>query len=221
MATPIFPAMKFLVILILAAEPIILPFNNALTCFEQGQAYIEPIATSYEQTDNINQGWYTPNGKWVYDTVKRICESTKMPMPKIMYSGIAIPNAFAYGSPKYGNRIAITQGMFDRLENEEIEAVIGHEIGHLKHKDVQVMMLASLLPSLLSTIGHSLIWSSMFNRRNSGGTMGIAFAAIIGSFILSLVCRSLGRTRESYADIHAVQHVPGGRRKLQDGLAKI
>ena len=49
MATPIFPAMKFLVILILAAEPIILPFNNALTCFEQGQAYIETIATYYEQ----------------------------------------------------------------------------------------------------------------------------------------------------------------------------
>ena len=58
--------MKFLVILILAAEPIILPLNNTLTCFEQGQAYIETIATYYEQTDNINQGWYTQNGKLVY-----------------------------------------------------------------------------------------------------------------------------------------------------------
>ncbi len=66
MATPIFPEMKFLVILILAAEPIILPFNNALTCSEQGQAYIETIATYYEQTDTINQGWYTVNGKLVY-----------------------------------------------------------------------------------------------------------------------------------------------------------
>ena len=66
MATPIFSAMKFLVILILAAEPIILPFNNALTCFEQGQAYIETIATYYDQTDTLNQGWYTQNGKLVY-----------------------------------------------------------------------------------------------------------------------------------------------------------
>ena len=66
MATPIFPEMKFLVILILAAEPIILPLNNALTCSEQGQAYIETIATYYEQTDTINQGWYTVNGKLVY-----------------------------------------------------------------------------------------------------------------------------------------------------------
>ena len=66
MATPIFPEMKFLVILILAAEPIILPFNNALTCSEQGQAYIETIATYHEQTDNSNQGWYTKKGKLVY-----------------------------------------------------------------------------------------------------------------------------------------------------------
>ncbi len=181
--------------------------------------FIEKIykVREIKKTENIGR----TNGQWIYDTVKRICESTKMPMPKIMYSNIAIPNAFAYGSPRYGNRIAITQGLFDRLELEEIEAVIGHEIGHLKHKDVQIMMVASLLPSILSMIGHSLIWSSIFSRRNSGGTIAIAFAAIIGSFILSLVCRSLGRTRESYADMHAVQHVPDGRRKLQEGLAKI
>tara|TARA_R110002096_G_scaffold56135_1_gene143640 strand:+ start:290 stop:481 length:192 start_codon:yes stop_codon:yes gene_type:complete len=58
--------MKFLVILILAAEPIILPFNNSLTCSQQGQAYIETIAKYYDQTDTLNQGWYTEKGKLVY-----------------------------------------------------------------------------------------------------------------------------------------------------------
>jgi hypothetical protein len=66
MATPIFSEMKFLVILILAAEPIILPFNNSLTCSQQGQAYIETIAKYYDQTDTLNQGWYTEKGKLVY-----------------------------------------------------------------------------------------------------------------------------------------------------------
>ena len=181
--------------------------------------FIEKIykVREIKKTDKISNA----SGQWVYDTVNRICKSTKIPMPKIMYSNIAIPNSFAYGSPRYGNRIAITQGLFDKLELEEIEAVIGHEIGHLKHKDVQIMMVASLLPSILSMLGHSLIWSSIFNRRNSGATIGIAIAALIGSFILSLVCRSLGRTRETYADMHCVQHVPDGRRKLQEGLAKI
>ena len=192
--------------------------------FNLGQWYFAPkfIEKMYKvreikKTEKISNA----SGQWVYDTVNRICESSKISVPKIMYSNIAIPNAFAYGSPRYGNRIAITQGLFDRLELEEIEAVIGHEIGHLKHKDVQIMMVASLLPSILSMIGHSLIWSSIFNRRNSGGVLAIAFAAIIGGFILGLVCRSLGRTRETYADLHCEQHVSDGGRKLQEGLAKI
>jgi len=58
--------MKYLIILILSAEPIILPFNNALTCFEQGQSYIETIAQYYNQTDTLDQGWYTEKGKLVY-----------------------------------------------------------------------------------------------------------------------------------------------------------
>ena len=66
MAITIFSEMKFLVILILAAEPIILPFNNSLTCSQQGQAYIETIAKYYDQTDTLNQGWYTEKGKLVY-----------------------------------------------------------------------------------------------------------------------------------------------------------
>ena len=172
-----------------------------------------------KKTDKIRN----VDGQWIYDTVDRICKSTNMQVPKIMYSDIAIPNAFAYGSPKYGNRISITQGLFNipNIELEEIEAIIGHEIGHLKNKDVQVMMVASFLPAILTMIGHSLIWSSLFNRRNSGGTLAIAFAAIIGAFILNLVCKSLGRRREDYADEHARQHVKEGGRKLQEGLVKI
>ena len=66
MAITILPEMKFLVILILAAEPIILPFNNSLTCSQQGQAYIEKISTYYYKSLTKDQGWYTTKGKLVY-----------------------------------------------------------------------------------------------------------------------------------------------------------
>ena len=181
-----------------------------------------------KKTDSIacdNPEIKSVSGQWIYDTVERICKSANMQVPKIMYSDFKVANAFAYGSPKYGKRIAITRGLSDMadpsVELEEIEAIIGHELGHIKHKDVEVMMVASFLPSILSTLGHSLIWSSMFNRRNSGGTLAIAFAAIIGAFILGLVCKSLGRRREDYADMFARQHVKEGGRKLQEGLVKI
>ena len=58
--------MKYLVVLILSANPVILPFNTSLTCFEQGQSYIETIAKYYDKTDTLNQGWYTEKGKLVY-----------------------------------------------------------------------------------------------------------------------------------------------------------
>ena len=182
-----------------------------------------------KKTDTIscdNPEIKSVSGQWIYDTVERICKSANMPVPKIMYSDIKVPNAFAYGSPKYGKRIAITQGLTSGMKShpielEEIEAIIGHELGHIKNRDVDVMMVATFLPAILTTLGHSLIWSSLFNRRNSGGTLAIAFAAIIGAFILGLVCKSLGRRREDYADMFARQHVKEGGRKLQEGLVKI
>ena len=66
---------------------------------------------------------------------------SKISKPKLMLSQISLPNAFAYGSPLTGSRVAVTQGLINKLDDGEVEAVIGHELGHLKHRDVQVMMV--------------------------------------------------------------------------------
>jgi heat shock protein HtpX len=157
--------------------------------------------------------------------VRRIAESTRIRMPRLMISSLNIPNAFAYGSPLTGNRIAVTQGLLDTLEEEEVEAVLGHELGHLKHRDVQVMMFASVLPTIFYYIGYSFMWSSMFggNRRdnNSGGVFLIAIGSMVIYFVLSVVVMGLSRLREYYADTHAVRHVNDGARKLSEALAKI
>src|SRR4030067_239812 len=68
--------------------------------------------------------------------------------PKLMLSQISLPNAFAYGSPLTGSRVAVTQGLLKNLDDGEVEAVLGHELGHLKHRDGQVMMVVSFLPAL-------------------------------------------------------------------------
>ncbi|MCX8171164.1 MAG: M48 family metalloprotease, partial [Candidatus Bathyarchaeota archaeon] len=105
--------------------------------------------------------------------------------------------------------------------------VIGHEIGHLKHRDVQVMMFVSLLPAIFYYIGYSLIWSSTYysGRRDRGGNG--ALLALIGVlsiavyWILTLFTLYLSRLREYYADRHSAANVPGGARKLALGLIKI
>lgn len=158
----------------------------------------------------------------LHEVVEKLSKESKMKKPKLMLSQIPIPNAFAYGSPIAGKYVAVTSGLLKTLEHEEVEAVIGHELGHLKHRDVQIMMFVSLLPALLYYIGFSLMLSSMYGRQREGGgaaLLGIGFMAF--SWILNIFILYLSRLREYYADRHSASTVEDGPRKLSEGLAKI
>ncbi|MGB9676608.1 MAG: zinc metalloprotease HtpX [Candidatus Bathyarchaeales archaeon] len=159
----------------------------------------------------------------LHEIVAKLSEKSGIKKPRLMLAQIPIPNAFAYGSPIAGNRVAVTSGLLKTLETEEIEAVIGHELGHLKHRDVQLMMFVSLLPALLYYIGYSLILSSMYRSQREQGSGGAAlgFAFMAFSWILNMFILYLSRLREYYADSHSVQIVDDGARKLSEGLAKI
>lgn len=158
----------------------------------------------------------------LHETVENLSRKSGIEKPRLMLAQIPIPNAFAYGSPIAGSRVAVTSGLLDELEYEEVEAVIGHELGHLKHRDVQIMMFVSILPALLYYIGFSLMLS-MYGRRREGGSgtalLGIGF--MVFSWILNMFILYLSRLREYYADRHSVSIVEDGSRKLSEGLAKI
>jgi heat shock protein HtpX len=155
--------------------------------------------------------------------VENLSEKSKISKPKLMLAQIPIPNAFAYGSPLSGNRVALTKGLLESLNEGEVEAVIGHELGHLKHRDVQVMMIVSFLPALFYYIGFSLMFSSMYRGRrdDSGGGALIGIGFMIFSYVMNLFILYLSRLREYYADRHSVSVVDGGAQKLSFGLAKI
>ena len=144
--------------------------------------------------------------------------------PKLMISKLPIPNAFAYGSPLTGSHVAVTQGLLTSLDTEEVEAVIGHELGHIKHRDVQVMMFISFLPSLFYILARSMLFSRYYggrDRRNSGGLAVIGGVSMLIYFFLLIFNLGFSRLREYYADQHAASIVGDGARKLSEGLAKI
>lgn len=161
----------------------------------------------------------------LHKMVENLSLKSKISKPKLMLSQIPLPNAFAYGSPLTGNRVAVTQGLLKSLDEGEVEAVLGHELGHLKHRDVQVMMAVSFLPALFYYIGYSLMLSGMFGgsrERNSEGNsalIGIFFMAF--SWVLTLFTLYLSRLREYYADKHSVSVVENGAEKLSTGLITI
>jgi heat shock protein HtpX len=160
----------------------------------------------------------------LYNMVEQLSQKSKIKKPKLMKAKMQIPNAFAYGSPIAGTRVAVTTGLMETLDTEEVEAVIGHELGHLKHRDVQVMMFVSILPAIFYFIGYSMLLSSMFNRRDSrdsGAGAIIGIASILLYWILTLFTLYLSRIREYYADRHSASIVEDGPRKLSEGLAKI
>src|SRR4030043_1504115 len=159
----------------------------------------------------------------LHQMVENLSQKSKISKPKLMLAQIPLPNAFAYGSPLTGNRVAVTQGLLTSLNEGAVEAVIGHELGHLRHRDVQVMMVVSFLPALFYYIGFSLMLSGTYRgRRDEGGggaLIGIGFMAF--SWILNLFILYLSRLREYYADRHSVSVVDNGAQKLSTGLAKI
>jgi heat shock protein HtpX len=160
----------------------------------------------------------------LHSMVERLSKKSRIKTPKLMKAKMPIPNAFAYGSPIAGSKVAVTTGLLETLETEEVEAVIGHELGHLKHRDVQVMMFVSILPAIFYYIGYSMLLSSMFSRRDSRDSGGAAVIGIISIFvywILTLFTLYLSRIREYYADRHSASIVEDGPRKLSEGLAKI
>jgi heat shock protein HtpX len=160
----------------------------------------------------------------LHQMVSDLSRKSGIGTPKLMLAQIPMPNAFAYGSPVSGSRVAVTQGLLSNLNDGEVEAVLGHELGHLKHRDVQVMMVVSFLPALCYYIGYSLMLSGMFggnqkNNNGNGALIGIAFMSF--SWVLNLFTLHVSRLREYYADRHSVSVVNDGANKLSTGLAKI
>ncbi len=146
-----------------------------------------------------------------------------IPKPKLMVAEVEYPNAFAYGSPLAGRRVAVTRGLLNVLEPEEVEAVLGHELGHLAHRDVEVMTFASALPAVFYILGQSLFGLGGDDSDRGAGIL-IGLASMLLYYILTLAVLHLSRIREYYADRFSVKLAPTpsiGARRLMSALAKI
>jgi len=139
--------------------------------------------------------------------VAELAQKAGIPKPKVGVSQLSIPNAFAFGRTIRDGRVCITQGIQRLLSKDELKAVIGHEISHLKHRDMMIITLISVIPLILYWIAFSLMWGGMSGGRRQGG----GYAALIGMgafvlyFLTSLLVMYGSRIREYYADERSVR----------------
>lgn len=164
---------------------------------------------------------------WLESTVKELAEKSGVPMPKLATVPDSTPNAFVFGRSSDNATLAVHEGLLRNLNENEVKGVIGHELGHIKHKDYIVMTIVAALPLVAYIIARTTFAAGVYSRssRKEGGNVRAALlAAGVVSYVVyvvALLCvMRLSRLREHYSDAYSA-YLTGSPRSLESGLAKI
>ena len=137
--------------------------------------------------------------------IDRLCALADMPKPRVAVAETDMPNAFATGRSPKAAVVCATRGIMRRLSDEELEAVLAHEISHVAHRDVAVMTIASSVGMLAGLLTRVAMWSSIFSSdsENQGGALAelaIMLVSIVVYALSFLLTMALSRYRELAAD---------------------
>ncbi|HXH20824.1 MAG TPA: zinc metalloprotease HtpX [Dehalococcoidia bacterium] len=154
--------------------------------------------------------------------VAEVAELAGVPKPKVYIVETETPNAFATGRNPQHAVVAVTTGIRRILTERELRAVIGHEIGHVKNRDILTSSIAATIAGAISYIQTVLFWGAMFGGRDrEGGNPLIAlFAAMIGALVAGIIQMAISRTREYAADQSGAEYTRDPE-ALASALAKL
>lgn len=135
----------------------------------------------------------------LFEVVEDLSRRANIPVPKIGVAEIDLPNAFAFGRSIRDGRVCVTRGIMKILNKDELKAVLGHELSHLKNRDVLTITLLSVIPMIM----YRIAWQFLFFRRRDergSNTIFIGMAAFLFYFITNLLVLYASRIREYFAD---------------------
>jgi heat shock protein HtpX len=156
--------------------------------------------------------------------VDRLCAMADLPKPRVAVVPTDVPNAFATGRSPRHSAVAVTRGLWERLEPREVEGVLAHELAHIAHRDVLIMTLASFFSMVAGMVVRFGMFGGMGRSRDNQGAAG-AFAIVLVvslvTYALSwLLIMAISRYREFAADRGAAL-VTGAPENLMSALQKI
>jgi heat shock protein HtpX len=162
----------------------------------------------------------------LYAVMERLSAKANLPMPKLFLIPQAAPNAFATGRNPSHASVAVTQGLMELLNDDELEGVIAHELSHVRNYDILTSSIAATLAGAITWAAHMGRWGLMFggygggNSRNRGGGLGALLAVILAPLGALILQMGISRQREYQADASGVQMV-GHANGLISALEKL
>ncbi len=162
----------------------------------------------------------------VYAAVERLAQRAGIPMPRLVWVPDRAPNAFATGRNPQHAVVAVTQGLLDLLDDDEVEGVIAHELSHVLNRDILISTIAATLAGAISLVARMAGWAMMFggargdDREREGNPVASLLLIIVAPIIALLIQLAVSRSRELGADATGAR-LAGTSRGLARALAKL
>ncbi len=158
----------------------------------------------------------------LYATIRRLTQRAGMPMPKVCIIPQAAPNAFATGRNPHHAAVAVTQGLLDLLDEDEVEGVIAHELSHVGNRDILIGTIAATIAGAIMILARMAQFAAIFGggRGRRGNPLALIFVAIFGTIAAVLVQMAISRAREYQADASAAK-LTGNPRGLMQALGAL
>ncbi len=158
--------------------------------------FSDKIVLSYYNAKEVNSGE-------IYDIVKEVAFRANIPTPKVYIIEEDQPNAFATGRNPHHSAVAITTGLINLLDYNEIRGVIAHEIAHIKNRDILISTIAAGIAAAISIVIDIFQWTFFFRRDDENNNINIfsyLLILILGPIIALIIQMAVSRTREYLAD---------------------
>lgn len=158
----------------------------------------------------------------LYGIVERLAQKANLPLPKVYIIPDQVPNAFATGRNPSNAAVAVTEGLLELLDENEVEAVLAHELSHVRHYDILVGTIAATIAGAIGVIANMMQFGAMFggNDRNRMNPLMMIVLAIILPFAAAIIQMAISRNREYMADEGAAR-LTRHPEWLQSALAKL
>ena len=162
----------------------------------------------------------------LYGLVEKLAGRAGLPMPRVYIINEDAPNAFATGRNPSNAAVAVTTGLMRVLDYNEISGVLGHELAHVKHRDILISTIAATMATVISYAANIAQWAAIFgggrssDDDNNGGIIGMIATAIIAPIAAALIQMAISRSREYSADEGGAE-ICGNPNYLAAALEKI